>query len=187
MTRKTGLKRRIGRPTKHGADALIYRDEIIKQYPELVSYTRDCRDGLERDLAPEGADSLPMAKQIILDRLTAKLQTAGLLDIYLGKHGILRLDRLDQRVLETEPAVQVWLQVNHAILRDLLALGLERRELGPRVLSPLEIAAEIDAEKAAQGDGKASCSGNRAGEGEIAPQSASQGDIQDNPGERSEE
>ena len=142
-----GGKSRIGRPVKHGANALIYRDEIIKQFPELVRYTRDCYAGLVRDLAPEGADTLPTAKQIILDRLTAKLQTAGLLDIFMGKHGIIRRDRIDQRVLEAEPIVQTWLQVNNAIRADLQLLGLERRELGPRVLTADELVDAVEAER----------------------------------------
>jgi hypothetical protein len=135
----------------HGAFALVYRDEIVRQFPELTRYTRDVYDGLMEDLAPEGKDTLPVAKRIILDRLLSKLLTAGLLDIYLGQHGILQRGALERKVLECEPAVNTWLAVNHAILRDLQALGLERKELEPLDLNPLEIAAEIDARKIANG------------------------------------
>jgi hypothetical protein len=148
VTNKRQFKRRIGNPPKHGADALVYRKEIIEQYPELVRYARECHAGLVADLAPEGEDTLSTAKQIILARLTSKILTAGLLDIYLGKNGVIRRDRLDQRVLECEPAVQVWLQVNNAIRRDLETLGLERRQLEPRVLTPAELLAEVAGERA---------------------------------------
>jgi hypothetical protein len=149
---KRKKKRRTGRPPMHGAFALVYRDEVVRQFPELTRYTRDVYDGLLDDLAPEGKDTLPIAKRIILDRLLSKLLTAGLLDIYLGQHGILQREALARKTLECEPAVNTWLAVNHAILRDLQALGLERKELEPRDISPLDIAAEIDAKKAASKD-----------------------------------
>lgn len=142
--------RRLGHQPKHGAQALVFRKEIIEQYPELVRYARECRDGLIRDLAPEGEDTLSTAKQIVLDRLQSKLLTAGLLDIFLGKNGVIRRDRLDQRVLEAEPCVQTWLQVNHAILRDLQALGLERVELGPRNVTPDQMLLDAHADVVAQ-------------------------------------
>jgi hypothetical protein len=87
-----------------------------------------------------------MAKQIILDRMTAKLLTAGLLDIFMGKHGILRRDRLEQKILEAEPIVATWLSINNAILRDLEALGLERKPLDI-TLTPAELADAIMSDK----------------------------------------
>ncbi len=182
MTSKKERKHRIGRPIKHGAHALIYRDEVIKQYPELVRYTRDCYDGLLSDLAPEGPETLSTAKQIILARVVSKLQVAGLLDIFMGKYGILRRAQADGGsiiILEPEPVIATWLQVNHAILRDLTALGLERAELKPQELSPLDIAASIDAQKdsadalrAAAGPEDAGDEGKAPAGPEIAPPGA---------------
>ena len=136
--RKDAPKRHPGRQIKHGAYALIYREEILKKYPEVARYAMDCRAGLVKDLAPGGPDTLSTARIIVLDRLTAKLLTAGLLDVFLGEHGIIRRDRLDQRVLEAEPIVQTWLSINHAILKDLEALGMERRSL-EAIMTPAEL------------------------------------------------
>jgi len=147
--RKDAPKRRPGRQIKHGAYALIYREEILKKYPEVARYAMDCRAGLVKDLAPGGPDTLSTAKMIVLDRLTAKLLTAGLLDVFLGEHGLIRRDRLDQRVLEAEPIVQTWLSVNHAILKDLEALGMERKALEAIVLSTEEMIVAVNEERAA--------------------------------------
>ena len=147
--RKDAPKRHPGRQIKHGAYALIYREEILKKYPEVARYAMDCRAGLVKDLAPGGPDTLSTARMIVLDRLTAKLLTAGLLDVFLGEHGIIRRDRLDQRVLEAEPIVQTWLSINHAILKDLEALGLERKALDAE-LTVLDVIAECDKDKAAK-------------------------------------
>jgi len=175
MTEKRARKPRIGRPIKHGAHALIYRDEVIKQYPELVKYTRDAYDGLVYDLAPEGIETLSTAKRIILERLTAKLLTAGLLDIFMGEHGVLRRDPLNRQIPEAEPIVGTWLQVNHAILRDLMALGLEPKKLEPKALTPAELleaagdeAVERARAHAAAQDGR-SGKGEEEGSGEDAP------------------
>lgn len=148
--RKLSPHRPSGRRPKHGAYAIIYRDEILKQYPELARYTLDCRDGLVKDLAPGGLDTLSMAKQIILDRLISKLLAVGVLDIFLGKNGVIRRDRLDQRVLEAEPIVATWLSVNNAILRDLEALGLERKALEATPMTIEEVTAAVHAEREAK-------------------------------------
>ena len=137
--KRTKFKRRIGNPPKHGAGAIVYRKEIIEQFPELVRYARECRADLASDLAPGGEQTLSAAKRIILDRLNSKILTAGLLDIYMGQHGILRRDRLEAKVLEAEPALESWLHVNRAILRDLMALGLERVELKEKVMTIEEL------------------------------------------------
>jgi hypothetical protein len=144
--RKAAPRRRPGREIKHGAYSIVYREEIVKRYPELVRYTQDCHAALLKDLAPGGPDTLSAAKGILLDRLTSKLLTAGLLDIYLGQQGIIRRDRLDQRVLECEPAVATYLQVNNAIRHDLVVLGLERVNLEPHVLTPDELMAQVELE-----------------------------------------
>lgn len=149
-------KRGPGRPVKHGAKALVYRDEVCRQYPELVRYTRDTYDDLVADLAPEGIDSMPAAKRVLLDGLLGKLQTRGLCEIYMGQHGILRRDQVEKHVIEAEPIVETWLRVNHAILRDLQALGLEKVKLAPRELTPQELL-DLAAEEQSQASEDAPC------------------------------
>jgi len=148
--RKTAPHRGPGRQVKHGAYSIVYREEMVKRHPELARYVQDCHNALLADLAPEGPETLSAAKTILLDRCTAALLMAGQLEIYLGTHGLLRRDRLDQKVIEAEPALESWLHVNRAILRDLEALGLERVELGPRNLTPDEMLADAHEDVLAQ-------------------------------------
>ena len=151
-----------GRPVKHGANAIIYREEVIKKHPELVRYVRATYAALLRDLAPGDPDGLSAARRVLLDRMASLLLTAGLLDTYISKNGIIRKDRLEQRVLECEPCVQTLLSVNTAILKGLLALGLERRTLDVTMTPEqmlLDAHADVVAQEAAKdgqgGDGDA--------------------------------
>ena len=137
--RKTAPHRGPGRQVKHGAYSIVYREEMVKRHPELARYVQDCHNALLADLAPEGPETLSAAKTLLLDRCTAALLMAGQLEIYLGTHGLLRRDRLDQKILEAEPALESWLHVNRAILRDLMALGLERVELKEKVMTIEEL------------------------------------------------
>jgi hypothetical protein len=146
--RKAAPRRRPGREIKHGAYSIVYRDEIVKQYPELARYTQDCHAALLKDQAPGGPATLSAAKQIVLDGLSSKLQTWGLLNIFLGTHGIIRRDRLDQRILECEPAVATLLQVWHSIRMDLQLLGIEKVEIQPTVMTVEELTLAVRKEQA---------------------------------------
>lgn len=169
MSSKKGRKRRIGRPSKHGARALVYRDAIIREHPELVRYTRDCYDGLLADLAPEGPDTLGTAKRIVLSQVIEGLQIKGLLSIYLGEHPRAPLPEL-------APVITLWLQTSAAVLKNLSALGLEPVELEPKILTPQELLAQAAEEDAAReaaaraeaGQGEGDDAGKDAGGPEIA-------------------
>ena len=125
-TPKPKTKRRIGRPPKHGARAIVYRADLIREYPEVVRLTRDWWDGMVADLG--GPAALTTAQEVLLSRVISKVQTAALIEIWLGKHGILRRDSLDRKLLEAEPIVATWLSINNAIRADLQLLGIKRVE-----------------------------------------------------------
>ena len=129
MSRKKTQKRRIGRPPKHyGYSLPIHRDGIIAEHPELRQWLQGCRDGLIDNLGGV-EDELTQAQQIIVDRVISKLSMVRLIEIYLAKNGILRRDRVQEKILEAEPIVQIWLQVNNAIRSDLQILGIDKRQI----------------------------------------------------------
>jgi hypothetical protein len=70
----------------------------------------------------------------------SKLASVRLVEKYLAEN--------PKEILAAASVTGLWLSINAAILKDLLALGLERRALEADVLSPLELAAAVDAEAA---------------------------------------
>jgi hypothetical protein len=81
---------------------------------------------------------LTAARRIILDRLFSKLATVRLLEAWLTEN--------PNQILMAAAATGLWLSTNTAILKDLLALGLDRRALEAEVLTPDELMAQVEAE-----------------------------------------
>lgn len=158
-----------GRPVKHGIYAIVHREEAVKRHPELVRYSQAFHRELLRDLDPEGR-GLPAAQRVIVDGLVAKVMSRGLCEVYLGEHGLLRRDRLAEKVLEAEPLTDLWLAIGNSIRRDLALLGLDRRLPEPRVLTPEEMLEEA-AQDARDAQPSRTTAGNSGSEGQDARES----------------
>jgi hypothetical protein len=125
----------------------------LEEYPEIRSYIQGARDGLIKDrLAKSGGkteDDLTAAERLMVDRQVSKLAVSRQIEVYLKRHGILRRDRLKMRkILEPEPILLFWLNLQNSLDRGLTSLGLEAVRKTEEVLTPYEvIAAEEEAEK----------------------------------------
>ncbi len=106
---------------KHGGYSIAHKAELLQRRPEIQQYLKTVRRDLIRDLAPEGEIHLSAARRIILDRLFSKLSTVRLLEAWLAEN--------PAQILEAVAATGLWLSTNTAILKDLLALGLDRKVL----------------------------------------------------------
>jgi len=142
-------KSRLGRPPKHGGYSLIVKDEILKDHPRIRQYLQDCRDGLVRDVAGS-EDQLTEQQRILIDRIISRLSICRLIEIYIEKYGAFRRDRLKrQKILELEPALgQNYLAFSNSIDRALNLLGIEKREVTGKILTPAELAKVVDLEVA---------------------------------------
>ena len=135
---------------KHGIYATSpHQEAIFARHPEIMAYLRVVRRGLVRDLSPEGEAHMTTAKHVVLDRLMGKLKMSGLIEAYLSENGIIRRDKLAQKVLDPEPITSLWLALNHQIRLDIQLLGLERKALDVEadVLTYIDA---FDAKKAAR-------------------------------------
>ena len=135
---------------RHGGYSVAHKDELIIRHPEIRLYLKVVRRGLIRDLSPEGEEHMTTARHCVLDRLMQKLATARLVETYLAEHGILRRDKLAEKVLDAEPITTLWLALNNQIREDLKLLGLDRKPLDAITLTPDELLQEA-AEEQAQG------------------------------------
>ena len=124
---------------KHGGYSIAACDALLLSQPEIRHYLKAVRAGLVHDLSPEGEGHMTMARVLILDRLMQKLATARLIEAYLAEHGILRPDRMAERVLEGHSVMNLWLTINNQIRADLLTLGLDRKALEAEILTPAEL------------------------------------------------
>ncbi len=127
--RKPGVK------VKHGAYSLM-----VQRRTDLRVYLQAARDGLIEDLGPREAD-LTTAQLVLVDRAISKLSAVRCIEEYIKKVGVFKGGELNPVMAKS------YITYCESIRRDLEALGISKR-VGERVLSPLEIAAEIDAEKA---------------------------------------
>jgi hypothetical protein len=145
--KKADRERLPGGPlAKHGGYSVAHKDELIRQHPEIQRYLKMVRRGIIRDICPEGEEHLTTARHCVLDRLMQKLATARLVETYLAEHGILRRDKLAQKVLDAEPITTLWLALNNQIREDLKLLGLDRKPLDVIEMTPAEIAQLVDEE-----------------------------------------
>jgi hypothetical protein len=166
---KKGSKKKPGRPPQSGAYSLIVKaGELPKRRTYLRVYLQATRNGLIEDLGPREAD-LTTAQRVLIDRTVSKLAIIRCIEEYIKETGVFRKAWLSP-VLEKS-----YVAYTNSLRLDLEALGINKRA-GERVLSPLEIAAEIDAEKAEAGQASAArpvaasadgpeCPGKGAGEG----------------------
>lgn len=144
--RKWGCK---GRPIKHGGYSLAIRDQVLKENPRVTRYLVDTRAGLVKDVAGS-EDALSEQQRVMIDRIISKLAICRLIELYVEKHGAFPQIKVRGKTIvkmELHACLGInYLAFSNAIDRALVALGLNKKQ-AETVLSPLEIAAEIDAEK----------------------------------------
>jgi len=140
---------RVGRPIKHGGYSLAIRDQVLKENPRVTRYLVDTRAGLVKDVAGS-EDALSEQQRVMIDRIISKLAICRLIELYVEKHGAFpQLKVRGKTIIKMELHACLginYLAFSNAIDRALVALGLSKKQ-AEYVLTPLEIAAEIDAEK----------------------------------------
>jgi len=112
-----------------------------------------CREGLISDLGP-GEEDLNTAQKILIDRVIGKLGVLRCLEEYAREKGVIKEGKL------SFPLEHNFLGWSNSLRLDLQALGIDARA-GEKILSPLEIAAEIDAENAEKSTREAKANAER--------------------------
>jgi hypothetical protein len=137
-------KKRVGRKQgvkiRHGAYSLIARGDLPENRRYLREYLTACREGLISDLGP-AEEALSTAQRILIDRVIGKLGVLRCLEEFAREQGVIKEGKL------SSPLEHNFLGWSNSLRLDLQALGIDKRA-GEKILSPLEIAAEIDAGKA---------------------------------------
>ena len=159
--------------------------DLAKAHPEIGFWLREVHRSMVEALAPEGEDHMPPAKAILLGRVMAKLSAARMFEQYLAKAGLLDRKALqgEPGVLQAAPLVTTWLSVQNALLRDLMALGLEKVELQPRVLTPGDLLVEVSRDLASDREGLGGPRSNDPGPGNGSGRAEEPGAGDDQPGE----
>ncbi len=165
-------KKPIGRPPRHGGYSLMIRAGVLpERRAYLRAYLTEAREGLVNNLGPLEAD-LTAAQVVLIDRVISKLSIIRCIEEHVREKGVFtKAGELDSVLSKS------YLAWANSIRLDLQALGIDK-QAGERVLSPLEVAAEIDKAKAdAEGEGR------ETGAGEIVDPRASQSEIGGGPGD----
>jgi hypothetical protein len=145
---KDKRKGKPGRPPSHGGYSFIIRaGELPERRTYIRAYLQAARDGLIEDLGPREED-LTTAQRVLVDRAISKLSVVRCIEEHVKEEGVFRGRELSPVMGKN------YITYCESIRRDLEALGISKRA-GERVLSPLEIAAEIDAGKAKDAVGAA--------------------------------
>jgi hypothetical protein len=113
----------------------------------LREYLNQTRAGLVNDLGPLEAD-LTTAQVVLIDRVISKLSILRCVEEHVREKGVFT------KAGELGPVLsKSYLAWANSIRLDLQALGIDKRA-GEKIMGPLEVAAEIDAEKAAGNSGE---------------------------------
>jgi len=131
--------RKPGVQVTHGAYSLIARGEFPSKRRRVERWLSEVRLALIRDLGPTEQD-LSAAQAIIIDRVIGKLGVLRCLEEHVREKGVMKGDEL------SPPLQKNYLSWANSLRLDLLALGISKKN-AERILSPLEIAAEIDEAK----------------------------------------
>lgn len=121
-------------------------DALLTQHPEVLQYLKHLRKGFIQDICPEGEVHMTTAKRLLLDRLCQKVGWSRVIELYLGKVGLVRRDALAKGVLSEMPILTFWANIGNQIRRDLELLGFERKSLEAEVLSAEALMLEVTKE-----------------------------------------
>ena len=136
------IKLHGGTRTTHGGYSFLTTGRLPKHRREVERHLTAAREGLIRDTA--GTERrLSMAQAILIDRVISKLGVLRCMEEHVRETGVMTKEG------EPVPCLgRYYLAWANSIRCDLQALGVDKRT-EERVVGPLEIAAEIDAERAA--------------------------------------
>jgi hypothetical protein len=120
---KTKKKRKLklGRPPKHGGFSYLVKSELPENRKYIRRYLTNVRESLIRDLGPTEED-LSAAQIILIDRVVTKLGVIRCIEEYIRENTVMEGDRLAPSLRES------YLHYNESIRRDLMALGIQRKE-----------------------------------------------------------
>jgi hypothetical protein len=120
-----------------GGFSLVHKDAVLKEHPYIQRYLRDCREGIVRDLG--GEEAMSTMQMVLVDRLISRMAICRLIECYVEKFGAFSRPALDRKALELEPVMASYLSFSNSIDRSLASLGLKRRDLELRIMSPQEL------------------------------------------------
>lgn len=134
------VKLKTGKKGTHGGYTFLSTGRLPEHRREVERYLTAAREGLVRDLAGI-EENLTTAQLIIIDRVIGKLGILRCMEEYIRENSVMVGN-------EIAPCLKAsFLAYSNSLRLDLQALGIKTRA-GERILGPLEIAAEIDAENA---------------------------------------
>jgi hypothetical protein len=148
---------------------MVQAGKLPERRAYLRAYLTEAREGLVNDLGPTEAD-LTAAQVVLIDRVISKLSIIRCIEEHVREKGVFTQSGELDSVLSKS-----YLAWANSIRLDLQALGIDKRA-GERVMSPLEVAAEIDRAKAGGDNGE-----GEKGAGEIVDPGASQSEIDREP------
>jgi hypothetical protein len=121
------IRRRTGRPPKHGIYSLAARSRLLEKDPEIKLYALAVRDEWIAELV-EANGSLTASQKVLVDRANSKLVLLCLIENALGENGIWRRDLIQSKMIfDVEPCLTQYGALDNALRKDLQLLGIERK------------------------------------------------------------
>ena len=185
MSRKTTQNKGDGRVTA-GVKLWLRTAKInpsVRGHRRLEAYLRLTEQNFVQDLG--GPDNMTTAQEVLLKGTMQALGVLLLAGAYCQKYSILRPDQAAKGVIELQPCLgQQYLSFLNTIRQNLVVLGMDRRKAEP-ILTPFELAAAIDEEKAskAREAGEAKIEAPDAKDGHLALDPDDKGEVDDQGGE----
>lgn len=140
----TRVKKKGGRPPVHGGYSLMVRaGELPKRRTVLRIYLSQVREGLILDLA-RSEEALTTAQRVLVDRAISLLSIVRCIEEHTRETGVFKGGEL------APVLAKCYCTYSAELRRVLETLGI-RGTAADRLLTPLEIAAAIDREKAQEG------------------------------------
>ena len=136
--------RKLGAKVTHGAYSLIAKPggPLPSKRRYIERWLSEVRQGMIRDLGPAEKD-LSTGQAILIDRVIGKLGVLRCIEEHVREKGVMKGEGLPDLLGKH------YLGWANSLRLDLMALGIGKKA-GDEILTPLQIAAEIDAEKAAE-------------------------------------
>ena len=134
MAKNKIIKRPRGRPKlRHGGYSFMRSGKIPADKPEIERYLTWLRLKYIDDLGPEEAD-LTAGQAVLLNKLITLEGLTRCIEVMAAR---------EEKVM----LPQRYMSYVNTIVKICQALGIERKDLEPDVMTPLQIAAEIEQEK----------------------------------------
>jgi len=137
MTENVKLK--TGKKGTHGGYTFLSTGRLPEHRREVERYLTAAREGLIRDLAGI-EENLTTAQVILIDRVIGKLGILRCIEEFIREHSVFEGSEL-------APCLKAsYLAYGNSVRLDLRELGISRKA-GDVILSPLQLADQIDREK----------------------------------------